>query len=226
MRTRKQSAGIYEIVCSANGHRYVGSTASLVRRKCDHFKHLRRGIHKCRHLQSAFLKYGAGCFSFSVLMSCGVSDLIRNEQASIDGVIASRGRGALYNANTTAGRTVHSEESRELIRASKVGEKNPFFGKKHNAESRASMSKSRTGVSTWSKGRVLSDAHRAKIAEGGVGRVQSDATKAKRSATIKRLAATGVLFGPEHLMNINIAQKKRRAREASERRNLDVVTDP
>lgn len=59
---------VYKIVNSQNGNEYVGSTLlGFEWRKRKHLRELRKGKHHNRHLQNAFIKYGEGCFSFSIL---------------------------------------------------------------------------------------------------------------------------------------------------------------
>jgi len=73
------STGIYCILNTANSKRYIGQSVSLAKRKCYHFATLRQNLHKNRHLQAAFNRYGASCFRWSVLevmaMSHGASAL-------------------------------------------------------------------------------------------------------------------------------------------------------
>jgi group I intron endonuclease len=69
-------SGIYCILNTANGHRYVGQSVDLSRRKSYHFTALAKGIHKNRHLQAAWNRYGASCFLWSVLqVVCGAASL-------------------------------------------------------------------------------------------------------------------------------------------------------
>ena len=59
--------GIYSILNTANGKRYIGQSVSLARRKSYHFNALRQSRHKNRHLQAAFNRYGSKAFRWSVL---------------------------------------------------------------------------------------------------------------------------------------------------------------
>jgi group I intron endonuclease len=61
------SSGIYCILNTSNGHRYIGQSVDLSRRKSYHFTALAKGIHKNRHLQSAWNRYGAQTFKWEVL---------------------------------------------------------------------------------------------------------------------------------------------------------------
>lgn len=205
--------GIYSIKCLLDGSEYIGSSCDTRRRKSDHFKMLRAGRHPCRSLQAAYSAHGEAQFTFAVVAECGADSLATEEQAQINGKIARDGRELLFNSNISVERPVHTEESRELIRQSKLGPKNPFYGKTHTAESRERMSAAHAGRPAWNRGRKASPEWRAKIAASGVGRVQSDATRAKRKATMAALAAAGLLFGPEHRKNIAAAQAARRKRE-------------
>ena len=68
--------GIYCILNTANGHRYVGQSTDLSRRKSYHFTALFKGTHKNKHLQAAYNRYGASCFQWLILqVVCGTSSL-------------------------------------------------------------------------------------------------------------------------------------------------------
>lgn len=207
------AGGVYQIRNTVTGATYVGSTNDFARRKAEHFKRMRAGTHPARHLQNSVAKHGVDAFAFDILLECAEYELLDAEQAEIDRVLAADGRKALYNANPKADRRSWTDESKAILREKRIGESNPFFGKKHSAETSAKMSASRMGRSAWNKGKTATDDHRAKIAASGIGRMQSDETKAKRAATMKRLKAEGKLFGPDHIAAISSAQKLRRERE-------------
>jgi hypothetical protein len=90
--------GIYSITNKLNGHRYVGSSINISRRKTEHFNLLRKGVHHSQYLQNAWNKYGESMFIFSSLEFVeDISILIEREQWWIDNTPCE------YNASTIAG---------------------------------------------------------------------------------------------------------------------------
>ncbi|MFA5385593.1 MAG: GIY-YIG nuclease family protein [Eubacteriales bacterium] len=83
--------GIYSILNTANGKRYIGQSVNLSRRKSYHFNALRLNRHKNAHLQAAFNRYGAFFFVWSVLQ------VVVGGNASLDS--AERHWIALYASN-------------------------------------------------------------------------------------------------------------------------------
>src|SRR5687768_12784577 len=61
------SAGVYQIRCKPTGKIYIGSAVDLRARWEHHRGRLRRGDHRNRYLQNAWVKYGEVNFEFSVL---------------------------------------------------------------------------------------------------------------------------------------------------------------
>ncbi len=63
-------SGIYEILNTVNGKRYIGSAASFKKRWKKHKADLRGRTHHSRKLQNAWNKYGEAAFEFRVLLIC------------------------------------------------------------------------------------------------------------------------------------------------------------
>lgn len=205
-------SAIYHIVNTETGAVYVGSTVAAKRRRMEHWKKLRAGSHPCRHLQSAYQKYGPSVFEF---VCAPANDLLSEEQAAIDEAVARLGRRRVYNASLLADRTDWSQESRDLLASKRVGKDNPFYGKQHTAEARAAMSASRAGRTPWNKGLKATPEHRAAISAGITGKVQSEETKIKRSRAMKALVESGELFGESHRAAMSAAQRRRRSGAAN-----------
>lgn len=125
--------GIYEIVNTVNGKRYVGSAASFASRWRVHRHHLRKGKHHSVALQRAWDKYGEGSFIFRAIEHCGKSDLIVREQYHID-------QGCDYNCSPTAASSLgitRTDATKEAVRiASKAMWKNESYRLKQS-ESRS-----------------------------------------------------------------------------------------
>jgi group I intron endonuclease len=161
--------GVYVITNTVNGKVYVGSATSIYGRCGYHRSYLRRGKHDNRHLQRAWNKYGERSFSFDVLETCEVGNLLSREQCWIDSLDATNGANG-YNQSPVAGFAM--------------------LGRNHSAESRAKMSASRQGQDTSAatnaaamanRGRKRSAEVRAKISAGHRGKRHS----AEHRANIK-----------------------------------------
>lgn len=77
--------GVYAIINTLNGNRYIGSAACLAVRWKYHRWELRRGRHHSQHLQRAWRKYGAAAFTFSVVERIdNPTQLVQREQHYLD----------------------------------------------------------------------------------------------------------------------------------------------
>lgn len=132
-------SGIYAIT-SPSGKRYIGSAVNIRRRWREHRSALIRGIHHCKPLQRAYVKY-AGDFEWSVLVLCPKEELVREEQQQIDWAA----KGTLYNANPVAATMLgfrHTQETRDKLSAAHKGK---VLGK-YSLEHRAKISASLVGI--------------------------------------------------------------------------------
>lgn len=105
---RKVTCGIYQIVNTVNGKRYVGSSVNVEKRLNEHFRVLSLGKHHCVALQRAFNKYGRDSFQGGIIKECDNGSLLCEEQKVID-------ERAEYNSSRTAGSplgTRHTEKTR------------------------------------------------------------------------------------------------------------------
>ena len=109
-------SGVYEIVCRITGKRYIGSSATLGKRKESHLYSLRRGRHHSVKLQRAWDKYGEDSFVFNVLLICSKQMLLVYEQILIDAYSAvKRGYNIAMKAGSRAG-VKHSNSTIKLMR--------------------------------------------------------------------------------------------------------------
>lgn len=146
--------GIYQVVNTENGKRYVGSAVNLKRRWRSHLATARRGQHRNPHLQAAFDKHGEAAFVFSVLEYVeDTAKLLEREQHHLDTLqpdyniapVAGSTLGVRpteehrrKNSEAQRGRSPITEETRRrLSRAQK--------GRRHSAEHRRNQSEALTG---------------------------------------------------------------------------------
>jgi len=73
------ATGIYTIENLVNGKLYVGLAKCTKSRKSNHYKELRRNVHKNNHLQNAWNEYGEQSFRFEVLEECDEQFLYSQE---------------------------------------------------------------------------------------------------------------------------------------------------
>ena len=72
--------GIYIIINTKNGKRYVGSSINIRKRLWEHRANLRHNHHDNQHLQNAWNKYGEQSFEYSVLEVCSQEERFSREQ--------------------------------------------------------------------------------------------------------------------------------------------------
>jgi group I intron endonuclease len=120
---RHTHAGIYAIVHSTSGRRYIGGALDVDRRWREHRSQLRRNQHHCQILQDAWNEHGEWQFVFGVIEECDrdTEILVQREQFWMD-----RYRDNLFNMAPSAGPVrgiKRSEETKRRMAASKYGNK-------------------------------------------------------------------------------------------------------
>jgi len=115
-----ETSGIYLILCTANGRRYVGSASSFRNRWKSHKRDLKKGKHGNPHLQNTYNKYGLSAFVFSILEICSKDKLIEREQFWLD-LIKPEFNVAKFASSPGLGR-IPTEESKQ-----KSSEKNKKY---------------------------------------------------------------------------------------------------
>lgn len=110
--TAAVASGIYEILNTLNGKRYIGSAVNLCARVKNHKQKLNSQAHRNEHLQRAWNKYGAPAFVFKPILFCAANNLLMYEQRCLDGY------GPEYNICPVAGSSLgmkHTVEAKEKI---------------------------------------------------------------------------------------------------------------
>jgi hypothetical protein len=121
--------GIYRIVNLISGDFYIGSSKDIERRWSEHKRKLNIKKHQNVILQRAWDKYGENNFSFEVVESCSLEDLLVLENNHLS-------KNPKYNIVKVAkgGDTISNNPNRDLIieKISKksLGKNNPNYGGK------------------------------------------------------------------------------------------------
>lgn len=172
------NTGIYEIVNTINGKRYVGSAVTIRGRFAVHRMMLRRGEHHSPKLQRSWDKHGEVAFAFRKLLVCSRENLLMYEQIAMEALQPE------YNILRVAGSALGhkwNEAQREEARVRNT-ERNPFKGRKHSPETLALMAAVKVGKPSPIKGRARSPGAVEKTAAFHRGRRRSDETRAKIAA--------------------------------------------
>lgn len=177
--------GVYEIVNSVNGKRYIGSSVDLSRRRSRHYAYLKNNRHENAHLQRAFDKYGRENFEFRTLLLCDPENCVMYEQMCIDALKPE------YNICPTAGNRLGvklSEETKLKMSAAQSGENNPMFGKHHSEETRKKLSESTSGEKSSHYGKHFSEEHKHKLSESKSGEKSHNFGKHRSEETKRKIS--------------------------------------
>jgi group I intron endonuclease len=160
-----KTSGIYKIINRANGKYYVGSSRNIKQRWESHRYYLTRNTHSNLHLQAAWNKYGKEKFFIEIINRIDASLLLDTEQLYLDNAKLEHNK--CYNITYVAGggwdfppeimekiKRNHkyykgSENQRygtHLSENTKLKISLRLKGKKHSAETRLKMRKSKLGI--------------------------------------------------------------------------------
>lgn len=172
--TKKKTSGIYAIVNTVNGKRYVGSSTNIEKRKVNHLALLRGNYHQNDHLQKAWNKYGERVFNFLVIEEVPIEQLLDVEQMYLDANANGYNIALVAGTSPMAGRK-HSDKSRNKNRLSHLGRKQSvetkekhrlsMLGNKHgcgNIPSEETRDKLRTAMRGNSNGKGYQHTKEAK----------------------------------------------------------------
>lgn len=210
--------GIYAILNIVNNKVYVGSAIFFKRRWSKHLRYLNKNNHYNKHLQLAWLKYGAKNFIFVILEyienHLEIKDRERHWISKLKSYDREFGYNILKTADTRLG-ILHTEEAKAKMSKTRKGKiKSPEWqaniikaitGKKRTIEQKLEMSRIR-------KGKRLSNEVRVNMAKGQLGRKHSEESKLKRSILLKGKPFNNPKKNPKHSeetkAKMSLARKK------------------
>lgn len=195
-RTHDALCGVYKIVNNINQKIYIGQSINIKARWKDHINSLNRGDSKCTLLQRAWNKYGQDNFSFEILELC-TEDVLDDVEIKYIDLYDSCRNG--YNIETGGnvnkclseatkkrisdahiGKTA-SPETKKKMSESRMGDKNPMYGRHHNEDTKSKISENNKGKT----GHAISDAQREVCRQVNIGKRVSAETKRKISEANK-----------------------------------------
>lgn len=192
------NSGVYAILNVLNDKVYVGSAVDLSDRFRLHLLHINRGSHHNRHLQKAWLKYGAQAFVFVVIEY--TDWILEREQhwiKELNTTNIEKGYNICAVARNRKG-VKASKETREKLRLS-------HLGKKASDETKKKMSEQRIG-NTVNNGRKWSQDTIDKRSKSNTGRKRSEEAKARMALAQKNRNPVST----ETRLKMSIAAKNRR----------------
>lgn len=142
-------SGIYKMFWVNNDYYYYGQAKRIDSRIKEHIRTMNKGVHKNKKIQSIFNKYGEP--KFIVCEVCEIEELNIKEQFYLDIYF---GKDYCCNINPNAesskGRKCSDDIKNKMVEIGKnrnlVGERNPFYGKRHTEETILLLSKQKRGI--------------------------------------------------------------------------------
>lgn len=203
-------SGIYQIVNTTNGKRYVGSAKSFRVRWAKHLGDLRLNRHHSAYLQRSWNAHGSDKFIFEIVEFCEPSELITREQAWLD-LLSPQ-----YNVSPTAGSCLgmrHSESTKLKMSASQTGRKvSPETLAKKIGQKRTPEQRARFSAAQKLAFASLSPEQKNERAEkiGAINRARLTGKKQSAELIAKRSAAmAGHVVSDETRLKISAANKGR-----------------
>ena len=217
---------VYVIWCKDTNMHYVGVTSRKVEKRIREHK-----SNKKQFLHKEIQRIGwEGNFDWWVVESHIPENLISEREkfwVNFFGSVYPAGYNKTFGG---IGDTNVSEDTRKNLSASRMGEKNPFYGKHHTTEAKAAMSAKLSGENAPNYGKHLSDDTCAKIAialsgeknpnygkpSPFKGKKHTDETLAKMS--VAHSGEKNGFFGKKHTeATKTVMREKARVREAKKR---------
>jgi group I intron endonuclease len=115
-------SGVYLILNTANGHKYIGSAVNFNARYSRHIMDLNKNIHHCQHLQRSWNLYGSSVFTFNIVFYCNKENLLKYEQIMLD--IYWDNHILCYNSQRKVGSNlgiIFSQETKDKVSKSLIG---------------------------------------------------------------------------------------------------------
>lgn len=108
--------GIYFIKNLVNGKYYIGISNNLKNRKSKHFSTLKRNIHKNKHLQASYNRYGKENFVFEILLKTDSMSMLELEKMEKELIKVHTKKVGTYNKTIGRGYWSDRKTNQEFIK--------------------------------------------------------------------------------------------------------------
>jgi group I intron endonuclease len=153
--------GVIYCLTSPSGKKYIGQTLRKLEKRMNEHKKMITG---CVALNNAIQKYGFDKFQIETLLEINDELLNLYESKFIDTYQTIYPNG--YNIRSGGSlNSKHCSESRERMRQSKLGGKNPNFGKPRSENTKSAISNAKTGEKHHFYGQSLSLEHKLNLSK-------------------------------------------------------------
>lgn len=177
-----KAAGIYRIVNIVSGKEYIGQAENLQKRYREHTNDLAASRHRNSHLQRSYNHHGSDAFRFEIVeLVSDLRDLDVREQHYIDSLDPARRFNICLLARSSRGvkrseATIAKMRGRIVSAATRAKLRAAQLGRQHSTESRAKMSATHKGRTTWNRGVPTSAEVKEKIAAKNRGQIRPKTT--------------------------------------------------
>jgi len=152
--------GYIYCITSPSGKKYIGQT----KRDCNkRFNEHCKSLGNCKILESAINKYGKDNMKLDILEE--LDDLLLDEYEVKYIIEYNTVEPHGYNIRSGGSTGFHSNESRNRMRLSKLGENNYNYGKPRTDETKKAISISKSGERHHFFGKELSEDHKLKLSQ-------------------------------------------------------------
>lgn len=158
------------ITNTINKKKYIGQTILLSsnglkrgsqKRMYEHIREASNNIKGCTALNNAIRKYGSTNFNIETLLICdrNMLDYYEEKFILLYNTLAPSG----YNIQTGGREGKHCNESKERMSLSKMGDKNPNYGKERDIKTKIKISLKKKGNKHHFYGKTLTEDHKKKL---------------------------------------------------------------
>jgi group I intron endonuclease len=151
--------GIIYCITFPNNKKYIGQTIRTLEKRLDEHQKNK----ECIAVYSAIQKYGFQNIKTEILLIINDVYLDYYEKKFIKSYNTICPNG--YNIRTGGSNGKHCEESRERMRLSKLGSKNPNYGKPRTCETKNKISNKKRGEKHHFYGKQLKNEHKIKLSQ-------------------------------------------------------------